>query len=62
MDDFDAALARLKESGYVPKIGPIAAGDWHIAFVPVIEGLWLDVYHVDRKARPKKRTAKKRRR
>lgn len=67
VDDFDAALARLKDAGYVPRIGPIRAGRWHFAFVPVIEGLWLDVFHVDEKPKPKrragpKRVAKKRRR
>jgi lactoylglutathione lyase len=65
--DFGAALARLKEEGYVPKRDPYHGGGWHIAFVPVVDGLWLDVFHRDpkpqRKAKPaKKRTAVRRRR
>ncbi len=41
-----------------PVAGPFREGDeldheggWHIAFVPVVEGLWLDVFHVDPKPR-----------
>ncbi len=63
--DFADALDRLREEGYVPKRGPFHAGGWHIAFVPVVDGLWLDVFHRDRKprkkAKPKKnRTARRR--
>ena len=59
--DFAAALARLKDEGYVPKRGPFHGGGWHIAFVPVIDGLWLDVFHRDRKPRKKATRPKKKR-
>jgi catechol 2,3-dioxygenase-like lactoylglutathione lyase family enzyme len=49
VDDFDAALGRLAEAGFKPALGPFHEGDWHIAFVPTVEGIWLDVYHVDTK-------------
>lgn len=58
--DFTTALARLKEEGYVPKRGPFHGGGWHIAFVPVIDGIWLDVFHRDRRPRRKAAARKKR--
>ncbi|HEX9339895.1 MAG TPA: VOC family protein [Thermoplasmata archaeon] len=66
VDDFDAALRRLEAAGYKPALGPFHEGVWHIAFVPVVEGIWLDVYHVDapkqaKRKRPK-RTGKRRKR
>ncbi len=66
LDDFDAALRRLEAAGYKPALGPFHEGVWHIAFVPVVEGIWLDVYHVDapkqaKRKRPK-RTGKRRKR
>lgn len=54
--DFREALGRLKEEGYEPKRGPFHGGGWHVAFVPVVDGLWLDVFHRDpRKPRRKAR-------
>lgn len=55
VDDLGAALARLKEEGYVPKLGPFHGGGWHVAFVPVVDGLWLDVFHRDPRPRKKKK-------
>ncbi len=51
--DLDAALAELKAEGYVAKHGPFRAGRWHYAFVPVVDGLWLDLFQ--RSAAPKKK-------
>ena len=51
--DLDAALAELKAEGYVPTHGPFHAGRWHYAFVPVVDGLWIDLFH--RSAAPKKK-------
>ncbi len=66
VDDFDGALAELRAHGYSPKWDPYHGGGWHVAFVPVVEGLWLDLFQRDakrkRKRAPKKRTARKRRR
>ncbi len=41
----------LADAGFKPSLGPFHEGGWHIAFVPVVEGLWLDVFHVDPKPR-----------
>lgn len=65
--DFEAALVRLKEEGYEPKLGPFHGGQWHYAFVPVVDGLWLDLFHRARKPRKKvaskkTRTSRRRRR
>ena len=67
VDDFDAALARLREEGYTPTQGPFHFGKWSVAHVPVIEGLWLDVFHIAKtpprrrkRAAPKARASKKR--
>lgn len=66
VEDFAGALARLKEEGYVPKHGPHHGGGWHIAFVPVVDGLWLDVFHRDpkprKKAKARRKTASRKRR
>ncbi len=63
VDDFDGALRRLEAAGYRPALGPFHEGGWRIAFVPVVEGIWLDVFHVDaseqRKKKPRKRAAKR---
>ena len=53
VDDFDAALADLRKAGYTPKLGPFRFGKWSVAHVPVVEGLWLDVFHIA-KARPRR--------
>ena len=45
VEDLNEALERLKEDGYTPKHGPFHGGGWHVAFVPVVDGLWLDVFH-----------------
>lgn len=57
VDDFEAAIRRLKDAGHPPLIGPITAGEWEVAFVKVIEGIWLDVFKIHR--RPKKKSASK---
>ena len=54
VEDLQAALRVLKEEGYVPRYGPYHAGGWNYAFVPVVDGLWLDVFH--RKPRPPRKT------
>lgn len=66
--DLDAALETLRKEGYEPKYGSFHGGGWHVAFVPVVDGLWLDVFHRDpvkrrRKAKPAKKAVggKKRR-
>ncbi len=58
MDDLKEALQRLKAEGYVPAHGPFQSGGWHVAFIPVVDGLWLDVFHRD-PDRPKKRKRRK---
>ena len=59
VDDFEAALRLLAAAGYRPSLGPFHEGDWHIAFVPVVDGIWLDLYHVDIPRRPKRKTRKR---
>lgn len=63
--DFAQALEDLKAEGYAPKRGPFHGGGWHIAFVPVVDGIWLDVFHRDAKrrknAKPRKRRTARRR-
>ena len=58
--DLAEALACLKEEGYVAKHGPYHGGGWHIAFVPVVDGLWLDVFHRDPKPKKRSKPRKKR--
>ena len=55
-DDFDSAIARLKDAGYPTVIGPFKEGGWEVAFVRVVDGLWLDVFkrHVEPKKTKKK--------
>ena len=53
VDDFDGMLGALKAEGYEPKHSYAGRG-WHIAFIPVVDGLWLDVFHRDKKPRKKK--------
>lgn len=65
VDDFEAALARLRDAGYTPKLGPFRFGKWSVAHVPVIEGLWLDVFHIAKtspraRKKPTSRASKKR--
>jgi len=57
VDDFDRAIERLKDSGYPPRMGPFKYGRWSVAFVQVVDGIWLDVYHISRK--PRKQHSKK---
>ncbi len=62
--DFAEALERLQAEGYTPKRGPFHGGGWHIAFVPVVDGIWLDVFHRDpkrrKKAKPRTKRARRR--
>ena len=60
VEDLDAALATLKEEGYAARHGPFHGGGWHYAFVPVVDGLWLDVFHRDAKPRKKAVPVKRR--
>lgn len=53
VDDFEGALKRLNDAGYPTLIGPIKAGKWNVAFVKGIDGIWLDIYHIN--PRPKKK-------
>ena len=57
VDDLDETLARLKEEGYEPRHA-YKGGGWQIAFVPVVDGLWLDLFHRPH-PRPKKRAKPK---
>ncbi len=59
VDNFPEAIKRLKDAGYPPVIGPFKAGEWTVAFVKGVEGIWLDVYHIARKRPKRKRPAKK---
>jgi catechol 2,3-dioxygenase-like lactoylglutathione lyase family enzyme len=52
VDDFDGALQRLKDAGYPAMIGPIEDGDWKVAFFKVVDGIWLDIYHITKKRTP----------
>ena len=52
--DFEGALKRLNDAGYPTLIGPIKAGNWNVAFVKGVDGIWLDIYHIS--PRPKKKT------
>ena len=56
VEDVGAALRALKEEGYVPRYGPVRGGGWHYADVPVVDGLWLDVFHRE-PGKPRKRKA-----
>ncbi len=51
VDDFDGALERLAEAGYRPSLGPFHEEGWHLAYIPTIEGIWLDVFHADRQGK-----------
>jgi catechol 2,3-dioxygenase-like lactoylglutathione lyase family enzyme len=61
VDDFEAALKRLNDAGYPTLIGPIKAGNWNVAFVKGIDGIWLDIYHITPRARKKIRPRGKKR-
>jgi catechol 2,3-dioxygenase-like lactoylglutathione lyase family enzyme len=52
VDDFDGALRRLKDAGYPPIIGPTDDDEWKVAFFKVVDGIWLDVYHITKKKIP----------
>ena len=54
VDDFEGALKRLNDAQYPTLIGPIKAGNWDVAFVKGIDGIWLDIYHIT--PRPKKKS------
>jgi len=54
VDDFEGALKRLNDARYPTLIGPIKAGNWDVAFVKGIDGIWLDIYHIT--PRPKKKS------
>jgi lactoylglutathione lyase len=58
VDDFEGALKRLNAAGYPTIIGPRKAGEWEFAFVKGVDDIWLYVYKITRK--PRKRTARKR--
>jgi catechol 2,3-dioxygenase-like lactoylglutathione lyase family enzyme len=58
VDDFDGALQQLKDAGYPPVIGPIEDDKWKVAFFKVIEGIWLDIYHITKRTAPKKKRMK----
>jgi lactoylglutathione lyase len=61
VDDFNGALQRLRDAGYPPMIGPIEDGEWKVAFFKVVDGIWLDIYHITKKKRtptPKKKRKK----
>ena len=58
--NLEEALAQLKEEGYEPRIGPHHGGGWHVAFVPVVDGLWLDLFHRDARPRRRRKSAKAR--
>jgi len=61
VDDFEDALQRLSDAGYPPVIGPLKAGNWDIAFVKGIDGIWLDVYRINPKTKSKGKTRRKKR-
>ena len=61
-DDFEGALQRLNEAGYPTAIGPIKAGNWDVAFVKGIEGIWLDVYRINAPRKKRSRKSSKKRR
>jgi lactoylglutathione lyase len=60
VDDFKGAIERLKEAGYPPVIGPIKSGNWDFAFVKAVDGIWLDVFHIGRPKKKKKKARKRR--
>jgi lactoylglutathione lyase len=62
VDDFEGALQHLKDAGYPTMIGPIKAGNWDVAFVKGVEGIWLDIYRINPKRKAPKRKAKAKKR
>jgi lactoylglutathione lyase len=50
VEDFESTLKKLEDAGYPVKIGPFHEGKEHFAFVRGYEGIWLDIYKVDRDA------------
>lgn len=64
VDDFPGALKQLNDAGYPTLIGPIKSGKWNVAFVKAVDGIWLDVYKIEKapKKKSKARATKKRRR
>jgi lactoylglutathione lyase len=61
VDHFEDALQRLRDAGYPPIIGPLKAGNWDIAFVKGIDGIWLDIYRINPKNKSKGKTRRKKR-
>ena len=59
VDDFDAAVQRLKAAGYPPAIGPVEDGEWKVAFFKVIDGIWLDIYRITKKKTPSRKKRRK---
>ena len=55
VDHFEEAVEHLAKAGYPPAIGPVEAGEWKVAFFKVVEGIWLDVYHISKKKTRTKR-------
>ena len=60
VDDFEGALQQLDDAGYPPMIGPIDDGEWKVAFFKVIDGIWLDIYHITEKKTPVPKKKRKR--
>ncbi len=55
VDDLEALLRDLKEEGFEPRHS-YSGENWDIAFVPVVDGIWLDLYHRPAPRRNKKAT------
>lgn len=55
VDDLRDVLRRLKEEAYEPR-HTYTGGGWQVAFVPVVDGIWLDLFH--RPSRRAKRRTK----
>jgi lactoylglutathione lyase len=63
VDDFEGTLKRLNDAGYPTLIGPTKAGKWSFAFVKAVDGIWLDIFKIEKtkKRKPKPLTKKRRR-
>lgn len=60
VDDFDLAVKKLTDAGYPIQIGPIKSGGWTFGFFEVIDGIWLDVFHISPpKKKPKEKAKRK---
>lgn len=62
VDNFDKALARLKDAGYPVVIGPHHDEGWSVAFVKAFDGIWLDIFKMPAKKKTKKKTRTRARR